>query len=68
MTYRLTLDANEISTLQMAVMACASKIEAKVSAYPDWPDTSPAKIVLQEQVADLNALRAKIGKVRERAA
>lgn len=66
MTCRLKLDANEISTLQMAVMACASKIEAKVSAYSK-ADTSPAKIVLQEQVADLNALRAKIGKVRERA-
>lgn len=66
MIHRLTLDANELSTLQMAVMACATKIEAKVSAYPEL-DTSPAKIVLQEQVADLNALRAKIGKVRGRA-
>ena len=65
MTYRLNLDANEFSTLRMAVMACAAKIETKLGELS--PSQYRVYIALNEELTDLNALRAKIEKVRERA-
>ena len=64
MTYRLTLDANELLTLRVVVMTAVVRHETRMAEM--CPTKFPAYAVLQEELTDLQALRDKVFEAKPR--